>query len=119
MSVLSSTSWFIIDLLIYLLFFVVVRPVVSLIGRKSTTKCNYGAIFNLHTLQFTTARTKSSRSAVFTSCYLVTASNAVDPSTSVFTSSRPRWLSPISRSELSGFQLQNSQITQTHNRFLA
>jgi hypothetical protein len=36
MGVLSSTSWFIIHLLIYLLFFVVV----SAAGRNSTTTCN-------------------------------------------------------------------------------
>jgi hypothetical protein len=36
MGVLSSTSWFITNLFIYLLFFVVV----SRVGRKSTTKCN-------------------------------------------------------------------------------
>jgi nucleoside recognition membrane protein YjiH len=35
MGVLSSTSWFIINLFIHLFIFVVL----SLIGRKSTTKC--------------------------------------------------------------------------------
>jgi hypothetical protein len=47
---------------------------------------NYRAIANSHTQQYITARTKSSGSSVFTSRCLVTASKAVDPSTSVFTS---------------------------------
>jgi hypothetical protein len=38
---------------------------------------------------------------VFTSCCLVTASSAIDPSTFVFTASCPRWLSPISLQLLS------------------
>jgi hypothetical protein len=49
------------------------------------TANNYSALANSYTLQFTTAGTKSSQSAVYTS-RLVTASNAVDLSTSVFTS---------------------------------
>jgi hypothetical protein len=48
------------------------------------TKCT--AIANSHTLQFTTAHTKSSQSAVFTGSLLATASNAIGSSTSVFMS---------------------------------
>jgi hypothetical protein len=39
------------------------------------TTSNYSAIANSHTLQFITARSKSSQSAVFNSRCLVTASN--------------------------------------------
>jgi hypothetical protein len=50
------------------------------------TTSNYSAISNSHTLQFTTACTMSSQSAVFsTCCRLVTASNAVVTSASAFT----------------------------------
>jgi hypothetical protein len=49
------------------------------------TITNHSAIANSHTLQFTTARTKLSQSAtVFTGC-LITASNAVALTASVFT----------------------------------
>jgi hypothetical protein len=47
---------------------------------QPTTASNYRAIANSHTQQFTIARTKFSVSCVFTSCCLVTASNAVDSS---------------------------------------
>jgi hypothetical protein len=45
------------------------------------TTSNYSAVANSHTLQFTTARTKSSHSFFsLSSRCLATASNAVDPS---------------------------------------
>jgi hypothetical protein len=47
------------------------------------TTSKYSAITNSHTLHFSKARIESSQSAVFTGRCLVTASNAVDPSTSV------------------------------------
>jgi hypothetical protein len=50
---------------------------------------------------------------VFTSRYLVTASNAINPSTSVFTASNARWLSPHSRAELTIFKLPNSQLSHS------
>jgi hypothetical protein len=50
------------------------------------TASTYGAIANSHTLQFITARTKSSVCCVLTSRYLLTAFNAVASSASVFTS---------------------------------
>jgi hypothetical protein len=52
---------------------------------ETVTISNYSAIANSHTLQFSTARIKSSQSAVFTSRYLVTASNVVASSVFVFT----------------------------------
>jgi hypothetical protein len=51
----------------------------------NVTTSNSSAITNSHTLQFTTACTKSFQSTVFTSHRLVTASNATDSSASVFT----------------------------------
>jgi hypothetical protein len=55
---------------------------------SNVTTNNYSAIANSHILQFTTARTKSSQPAVDISigCLLVTASNTVASSASVFTS---------------------------------
>jgi hypothetical protein len=46
----------------------------------------YSTIANSHTLQFSTACTKFSQSAVFTCCCLVITSNTVGPSTSMFMS---------------------------------
>jgi hypothetical protein len=50
------------------------------------TTSNYSDITNSHTLQFTTAHTKSSVCCIFTGCRLVTVSNAVDLSSPVLTS---------------------------------
>jgi hypothetical protein len=61
---------------------------------RNTSKCS--SIANAHNLQLTTARTKFSHSVVFTSC-VVTASNAVDLSASVFSGFCPRWLASISQ----------------------
>jgi hypothetical protein len=58
---------------------------------------NYSAILNSHTLQFTTASTKSPQSAVFTGCHLVAALNVVDSSASMFHGSGPRGLAPVSQ----------------------
>jgi hypothetical protein len=52
---------------------------------KNVTISNYSAIANSLTVKFTTARTKSSHSAVFSNRCLVTAYNAVASSASVFT----------------------------------
>jgi hypothetical protein len=49
------------------------------------TTCNYSAIANSHTLKFPSALIKFSVCCVFTSRCLVTASNAVASSASVFT----------------------------------
>jgi hypothetical protein len=61
---------------------------------KVGTTTNYNSRTDVHTLQFTAARTVSS---FFTGCRLVTASNATDPSASVSHDSGPRWLLPISQ----------------------
>jgi hypothetical protein len=53
---------------------------------QNLTASNYSANNNSHNLHFTTARMKSSQSAIFTGCRLVMASNAVAPTASVFTS---------------------------------
>jgi hypothetical protein len=53
---------------------------------QNVTTSNCSAIANSHTLQFATALIKSSHSAVFTGCDLVTASNAVTSSASAFMS---------------------------------
>jgi hypothetical protein len=53
----------------------------------ATTASNYSALADLsHTLQFTTTCNAFSVCCIFTDCRLVTASNAADPSASVFTS---------------------------------
>jgi hypothetical protein len=80
-------------------FWVVIRFIGLL---KLVTIINYSASTNSHTLQFTTAHTKSSHSAVFTGCHLMTASNAVDSSASVFHCPNPCWLAHISRLTLHG-----------------
>jgi hypothetical protein len=61
--------------------------VIGIIGfLKTVNTSNYKYLTDSRTLQFTTARTESSQSAVFTSRCLVTASNAVDSSASGFSS---------------------------------
>jgi hypothetical protein len=61
------------------------------------TSSNRSAIFNSHTPTFTTARIKTSHSAVSLPRCLVMAFNAVDPSASVFSSFCPHSLTPVSQ----------------------
>jgi hypothetical protein len=63
-------------------FWLVIRFIEHL---QIVTTNNYIANTNPHALEFTKALTKSSQSAIFTDRRLVTASNAVDSSASVFT----------------------------------
>jgi hypothetical protein len=86
---------------------------------KLITTINYNYLTNLLTLLFDTACTKSSQSAVFTSCSLVTAPNAADSLPSVFHSSCPRWLPPISQmtqreGEEGGELLYDWRLTTNH-----